>query len=88
MSAEELSGLIRSWADGGYYNEGAGREDLFDKVREECGVFGVFGIPDAAALTYYGRTRCSTAARRAAASARSSRSGRSNRSGRIAAWAS
>jgi len=54
MSAEELSGLIRSWADGGYYNEGAGREDLFDKVREECGVFGVFGIPDAAALTYYG----------------------------------
>jgi len=54
MSAEELSSLVQSWADGSYYNEGAGREDLFDKVREECGVFGVFGIPDAAALTYYG----------------------------------
>jgi len=54
MSAEELNGLVRSWADGGYYNEGIGRDDLFDKVREECGVFGVFGIPDAAALTYYG----------------------------------
>ncbi|OUM94400.1 MAG: amidophosphoribosyltransferase [Thermobacillus sp. ZCTH02-B1] len=54
MSAEELSELVRSWTEDGYYNEGAGREDLFDKVREECGVFGVFGIPDAAALTYYG----------------------------------
>lgn len=39
---------------GDYYNEGAGKGDVFDKLKEECGVFGVFGHPDAASLSYYG----------------------------------
>lgn len=40
---------------GSYYNEGHGGHDgLFDKLKEECGVFGVFGHPDAASLSYYG----------------------------------
>jgi amidophosphoribosyltransferase len=40
---------------GNYYNEGIGGHDgLFDKLREECGVFGVFGHPEAASLSYYG----------------------------------
>jgi len=39
---------------GDYYNEGMGRDDIFDKLKEECGVFGVFGHPDAASLSYYG----------------------------------
>jgi len=43
----------RLWT-GDYYNEGNGRGDIFDKLKEECGVFGVFGHPDAAALSYYG----------------------------------
>ncbi len=39
---------------GNYYNEGIGRDDIFDKLREECGVFGVFNTPGAAAdLSYY-----------------------------------
>ncbi|MFC5702457.1 amidophosphoribosyltransferase [Cohnella faecalis] len=43
----------RLWT-GDYYNEGNGRDDIFDKLKEECGVFGVFGHPDAASLSYYG----------------------------------
>ncbi|ANY65686.1 amidophosphoribosyltransferase [Paenibacillus algorifonticola] len=39
---------------GDYYNQGGGREDFFDKLREECGVFGVFNHADAASLSYYG----------------------------------
>lgn len=40
---------------GEYYNEGvAGHGGLLDKLNEECGVFGVFGHPDAASLSYYG----------------------------------
>lgn len=39
---------------GDYYNEGTGRSDIFDTLKEECGVFGVFGHPDAASLSYYG----------------------------------
>lgn len=39
---------------GAYYNEGAGHADPFDTLREECGVFGVFGHPEAASLSYYG----------------------------------
>ncbi|WP_059050620.1 amidophosphoribosyltransferase [Paenibacillus senegalimassiliensis] len=39
---------------GDYYNEGAGRIDPFDTLREECGVFGVFGHAEAASLSYYG----------------------------------
>jgi amidophosphoribosyltransferase len=42
------------WWSGSYFNEGAGRGFLSDKVREECGVFGVVGHPDAASLCYYG----------------------------------
>jgi amidophosphoribosyltransferase len=42
----------RLWS-GDYYNEGDG-EGLLDKLKEECGVFGVFGHPDAATLAYYG----------------------------------
>ncbi|AJY77563.1 amidophosphoribosyltransferase [Paenibacillus beijingensis] len=45
--------LRGTWGDG-HYNEGIGRDDIFDKLREECGVFGVFGHPDAASLSYYG----------------------------------
>jgi amidophosphoribosyltransferase len=43
----------RLWT-GDYYNEGNGRDDIFDKLKEECGVFGVYGHPDAASLSYYG----------------------------------
>jgi amidophosphoribosyltransferase len=41
---------------GDYYNEGVVNDHdfFFDKLREECGVFGVFGHPDAAHLAYYG----------------------------------
>lgn len=39
---------------GDYYNEGTGRSDIFDTLKEECGVFGVFGHPEAASLSYYG----------------------------------
>ncbi|CAM3013555.1 amidophosphoribosyltransferase [Paenibacillus sediminis] len=39
---------------GDYYNEGTGRSDIFDTLKEECGVFGVYGHQDAATLSYYG----------------------------------
>lgn len=39
---------------GDFYNEGINRENLFDKLKEECGVFGVFGHPEASHLCYYG----------------------------------
>lgn len=39
---------------GAYYNEGSGREGPFDRLKEECGIFGVFGYKDASTLTYYG----------------------------------
>ncbi|OXS56900.1 amidophosphoribosyltransferase [Cohnella sp. CIP 111063] len=46
--------VTRLWT-GDYYNEGnSSKESIFDKVREECGVFGVYGHPDAANLSYYG----------------------------------
>ncbi|QKI80946.1 amidophosphoribosyltransferase [Kroppenstedtia eburnea] len=31
-----------------------GDESVFDELKEECGVFGIIGHPDAARLTYYG----------------------------------
>ncbi len=37
---------------GEYYNEGM--DGSFDKLKEECGVFGVFGHEEAAALSFYG----------------------------------
>jgi amidophosphoribosyltransferase len=45
----------RLWT-GSYYNEGAQLEhdDVWDKAKEECGVFGVYGHPDASFLTFYG----------------------------------
>jgi amidophosphoribosyltransferase len=51
--SDELKAIRAQWSDT-YYNEGASREDLFDKLKEECGVFGVYGHPSAATLTYYG----------------------------------
>ncbi|MEI7027985.1 amidophosphoribosyltransferase [Paenibacillus sp. y28] len=39
---------------GDYYNEGINHENMFDKVKEECGVFGVYGHPEASSLSYYG----------------------------------
>lgn len=46
--------LIREtlWT-GDYYNQGADNA-FFDKLKEECGVFGVYGHPEAAALSFYG----------------------------------
>ncbi|RUS46547.1 amidophosphoribosyltransferase [Cohnella sp. AR92] len=43
----------RFWT-GDHYNQGNFQEDIFDKAKEECGVFGVFGHSDAAGLSYYG----------------------------------
>lgn len=51
--SDEIKQLPKLWT-GDHYNEGIGRDDIFDKLREECGVFGVFGIPDACSLGYYG----------------------------------
>ncbi|RAP74408.1 amidophosphoribosyltransferase [Paenibacillus montanisoli] len=51
--SDEIKQLPKLWT-GNHYNEGIGRDDIFDKLREECGVFGVFGIPDACSLGYYG----------------------------------
>ncbi|HEY4391896.1 MAG TPA: amidophosphoribosyltransferase [Paenibacillus sp.] len=45
--------IIPFWT-GDYYNEGSGRDGIFDKLKEECGVFGVFGHPEAASISYYG----------------------------------
>ncbi len=40
---------------GDYYNEGLNAHNLlFDKLGEECGVFGIWGNHDAAELCYYG----------------------------------
>ncbi|MFC4778034.1 amidophosphoribosyltransferase [Paenibacillus sp. GCM10023252] len=53
MSDDKITSEPQLWS-GDYYNEGIGRDDMFDKLREECGVFGVFGHPDASSLSYYG----------------------------------
>jgi len=55
--SDEVRRLTEQWygpKGRGHYNEGLGRDDIFDKLREECGVFGVFGVPDAVSLSYYG----------------------------------
>lgn len=39
---------------GNFFNEGSFHEDFFDKLKEECGVFGVYGHSEAASLCYYG----------------------------------
>lgn len=51
--SDEIKQPHKLWT-GDYYNEGIGRDDIFDKLREECGVFGVFNVPNAASLSYYG----------------------------------
>ncbi|WP_270168372.1 amidophosphoribosyltransferase [Paenibacillus sp. SYP-B4298] len=51
--SDEVIQLPKLWT-GDHYNQGIGRDDIFDKLREECGVFGVYGYPDASALAYYG----------------------------------
>lgn len=51
--SDEIKQLPKLWL-GDHYNEGIGRDDIFDKLREECGVFGVFNVPDACSLGYYG----------------------------------
>lgn len=51
--SDEIKGQSALWT-GSHYNEGIGRDDIFDKLREECGVFGVFNIAGAANLSYYG----------------------------------
>ncbi len=55
-SAKLASGKSAShplWT-GDFYNEGTGKDDIFDTLKEECGVFGVFGHSEAASLSYYG----------------------------------
>ncbi|RXZ77658.1 amidophosphoribosyltransferase [Paenibacillaceae bacterium] len=39
---------------GDYYNEGVDEGGALDKLKEECGVFGVYGHPDVSLLSYYG----------------------------------
>ncbi|GAB2673627.1 amidophosphoribosyltransferase [Paenibacillus thermoaerophilus] len=52
-SADELRSLREQWT-GDFYNEGSGKDGPFDRLREECGIFGVFGYPNASSLCYYG----------------------------------
>ncbi|WP_019535459.1 amidophosphoribosyltransferase [Paenibacillus ginsengihumi] len=52
--SDEIKDGQRLWT-GNYYNEGVNAHaGLLDKLGEECGVFGVFGHPEAANLSYYG----------------------------------
>lgn len=52
--SHELKNEQSLWT-GDYYNEGMNAgESIFDKLGEECGVFGVWGHGDAASLCYYG----------------------------------
>ncbi|WP_425414225.1 amidophosphoribosyltransferase [Paenibacillus taiwanensis] len=52
--AAQVYDFTRMDEKGTYFNEGIGKDGPFDRLREECGVFGVFGYADAASLTYYG----------------------------------
>jgi amidophosphoribosyltransferase len=49
----ELTSAHPLWS-GAYYNEGITHENMFDKLKEECGVFGVYGHHEASHLCYYG----------------------------------
>lgn len=51
-----LHGEVNKLWTGDYYNEAADLEHdaVWDKLKEECGVFGVYGHPDASFLSYYG----------------------------------
>lgn len=48
------TGDVHPLWSGDFYNEGINRENLFDKLKEECGVFGVYGHSEASHLCYYG----------------------------------
>lgn len=48
-----MSNEVKLWT-GNFYNEGMTDKGIFDKLKEECGVFGVFGHPEASLLSYYG----------------------------------
>ncbi len=39
---------------GDFYNEGISNDSFFDKLKEECGVFGVYNHHEASTLCYYG----------------------------------
>ncbi|CAM3463181.1 amidophosphoribosyltransferase [Marinicrinis lubricantis] len=56
MSHGQQDKLKQQLWTGDYYNEGVthDHDGFFDKLKEECGVFGVFGHPEAAHLSYYG----------------------------------
>ncbi len=47
--------MARFWT-GDYYNEGnsSNRDSIFDKLKEECGVFGVYGHSEAANISFFG----------------------------------
>lgn len=49
----ELNALRDNWK-GRFYNDGLEQDGFFDKLKEECGVFGVFGHVEASSLCYYG----------------------------------
>jgi amidophosphoribosyltransferase len=53
--SHEVSRDFPLWS-GRFYNDGVTHEHdgFFDKLKEECGVFGVFGHPEASLLSYYG----------------------------------
>lgn len=52
--SDEVTQAQQLWT-GRFYNDGINSHDgLFDKLREECGVFGVYGHSEAANLSYYG----------------------------------
>ncbi len=51
--SDELT-MARPLWEGRFYNEGMTADGVFDKLKEECGVFGVYGHPDASFLSYYG----------------------------------
>ncbi len=52
--SNEVKSESKLWT-GRFYNEGNNSHDgIMDKLQEECGVFGVYGHPDASSLCYYG----------------------------------
>jgi amidophosphoribosyltransferase len=54
LKMPKAGGGSKLWT-GDFYNDGMnGHDGLPDKLREECGVFGVYGHTEAAQLSYYG----------------------------------
>ncbi|MFD2114376.1 amidophosphoribosyltransferase [Paenibacillus yanchengensis] len=50
--SDEVIQQTKLWL-GEHYNEGNGRSEFADKLKEECGVLGIFNVPDASTLSYY-----------------------------------